>query len=46
MRTALSRNCCCSLERGRRRLVDEVESRDLGLGSEEGGEDDVVIAAY
>lgn len=41
--TALSRNCCCSFERGCLRFVVDLESRDLGLGSDDGGEDEVVI---
>ena len=43
--TALSRNCCCSFDSGRLRFAVDLESRDLGLGSDDGGEDEVVIDA-
>ena len=43
--TALSRKFCCSFERGLLRLVFDALSRDAGVGSEDGGAEEVVIEA-
>ena len=42
-RTALSRNCCCSLVRGRRRLAVVSDLSASGAGSVFGDSDEVVI---
>ena len=44
--TALSRNCCCSLERGRRRFAVDREFRVSGAGSVFGDAEEVVADAY
>lgn len=44
--TARSRNSRCSFERGLFFLVGLLELKESGLGSVEGGEDEVVIRAY
>lgn len=43
--TALSRNRCCSLESGRRRLAFVSDCKACGEASDDGGADDVVIDA-
>lgn len=43
--TALSRKSCCSFESGFLRLAFDALSRDSGCGSEDGGAEEVVIAA-
>lgn len=44
-RSALSRNCCCSLVRGRRRLAVVPDLRASGAGSVFGDSGEVVIDA-
>ena len=44
-RTALSRNCFCSLVRGRRRLAEVSDLSASGAGSVLGDSDEVVIDA-
>ena len=44
-RTALSKNCCCSLVRGRRRLAVVPDLSVFGAGSVFGDSDEVVIDA-
>lgn len=44
--TALSRNSFCSLDRGRRRFVEDSEFKEAGSGSVAGEAADVVIDAW